>query len=54
MIYKYAIYIAIPIVLIVVITTAIWKNKQTPSERSTPAKTSISVISADSLIFVGR
>jgi len=52
--FKYYIYIAVPVLLVIIISTAIWKNKQIPAERKVPANTSPSVLSADSLIFVGR
>jgi tetratricopeptide (TPR) repeat protein len=52
--YKYILYIAVPLLLIVVIIIAIQTNIQDFSERKIPANTPRSVLSADSLIFVGR
>lgn len=50
---KYIVYIAIPILLIIIIT-AIWLNLSVSQKVTKNSSTTIAVMSADSLIFVGR
>jgi tetratricopeptide (TPR) repeat protein len=52
--YKNIVYVIVLIILIILISVAIFKNKQAPPENVKAHQTSISVMSADSLIFVGR
>jgi tetratricopeptide (TPR) repeat protein len=52
--YKHILYIVISILIIIIVSIAIWKNQYVPPEKTSTAGTSISVMSADSLVFVGR
>lgn len=51
---KYVIYIVIAAILIIIISIATWKNRQDVPQRTVSKKSSISVLSADSLLYVGR
>jgi len=52
--YKHVLYYAIPTLLIIIVSFVIWTKLSTPSQSTPAISTSISVLSADSLVFVGR